>query len=140
MNQMNVLDLLNVLPLPTAEEMMSDRSAMSRGIFNLACSAERLQELMEERYQGLANALRITAKKLYELVQLSLDESNGETVLCPGELKRSFQRFENVLFCLNDIREDFVYDSAGVHSTWHRIQEHYQELRYVMVKNPNFIF
>ena len=118
---------------------MSDRQSMQQGFFALVCIAEKFEEMASERFQTLAEALLTTTTKLYQLVHESTDISNGDTIVHPKELKRAFQRFENVLFCVNELYFEIVCEDLRIQPIWANLQDYYRLIRYVFVKNPNLL-
>lgn len=139
MYQVQVIDFISTLPVADPRDMMNDRASMQRGFFALACISEKFEEMVGERFKTLAEALVTTSSKLYELVHESTDDANGETMVNPQELRRAFQRFENVLLCVNELYFDIICDDLRTQPLWANLQEYYRVIRYVFVKNPNLL-
>ncbi len=139
MYQVQVIDFIVSMPVMDSQQMMKDRASMQRGFFALKCVSEKLEQVVSARFKTMADALVTTSTRLYELVHESTDGTNGDTIVNPQELRRAFQRFENVLVCMNELYIDMVCEDLRAQPILTSLQDYYRIIRHVFVKNPNLI-
>jgi hypothetical protein len=135
MGEMLAMDLMRVMPKMEAHAMAEDPRATAKGLFTLACAAESFAEVVDESYEGLASALCITSRKLYDTMNRNTLGSSSRWVMEPEEVRRAYQRFENVFLCIEDISHEMFDDNWRVMIAWRNIQDQFRPLKAILVRN-----
>ena len=137
MGEVLAMDIMTMMPTMGAQQMADDPRATAQGLFALACAAEQFEELAGERFEGIANALSVTARKLYETLQRNTLAGTSRWIMEPEEVGKAYQRFENVYMCIEELSDD-LKDRWQTVIAWRNVQDRFRPLKAVLVHNSRY--
>lgn len=137
MSEVYAIDLMNMMPPMNAARMADDPHATVQGLFALTCAIELFAEMVDERFEGMAHALCVTSRKLYDTFSVNTLSSSTNRVMGPEEVGAVFQRFENVYVCMDELADELL-DQWQAMVAWRNIQDRYIPLRSALIHNIQF--
>jgi hypothetical protein len=134
MLNMNALEIINSVALPSSVQLAKDPNGLRVGAFNLACVAEQFEQIVSAEYKGLAEALRHLSNKFFELSSQGPLVLNVEMLTNPECLYKLFEKIENVFFCINEFYFAFSVEDWRLQVAWRNVQDSFQKVRATLIR------